>query len=398
MSRALVTYNDACRAIAAAKTIDAAKKISDKHEAMRVLAHQAGNIQVEIDHAELRIRATRRLGELLVAAKAAGQVHRGRERHLMMPARARLEDAGVTRKLSMTAQRLFGLEAELFEAQLGELRDAMAERGARVSLDIAGKVAKAQKLATRRADYKSRQLLGCTREDLVKLSASGARFGVVYADPNWEFRTWSDKGADRSPSQHYDTAPDGDILAYGPLIKSLACIDGAVLLLWVTGPQLPLGLKLIEASGFDYKTIAFIWPKLNAGLDPGAAFTAADFFMGAGHWSRAGGEICLLATLGAPSRLNADVRQTVIWPVGAHSEKPPLHDRIERLCAGPYLELFARAQVGGWTCWGDEIPRENFAGDAVAAQAIARARGRMAEKPAASKKAPRGKSKKKAKR
>jgi hypothetical protein len=30
------------------------------------------------------------------------------------------------------------------------------------------------------------------------------------------------------------------------------------------------------------------------------------------------------------------------------------HRRIERLVAGPYLELFARETKPGWECWGDE--------------------------------------------
>jgi N6-adenosine-specific RNA methylase IME4 len=35
--------------------------------------------------------------------------------------------------------------------------------------------------------------------------------------------------------------------------------------------------------------------------------------------------------------------------------------RIERLFAGSYLELYARRSVPGWTTWGNEIPRAQFA-------------------------------------
>jgi N6-adenosine-specific RNA methylase IME4 len=44
-------------------------------------------------------------------------------------------------------------------------------------------------------------------------------------------------------------------------------------------------------------------------------------------------------------------------PRDDHSRKPiGVYDRIERLFAGPYLELFARwAQPRpGWTYWGDQ--------------------------------------------
>ncbi|HEX9858797.1 MAG TPA: hypothetical protein VGA75_10620, partial [Paracoccaceae bacterium] len=31
--------------------------------------------------------------------------------------------------------------------------------------------------------------------------------------------------------------------------------------------------------------------------------------------------------------------------------------RLERLVGGPYLELFGRDAVPGWTVWGNEVPR-----------------------------------------
>jgi hypothetical protein len=64
----------------------------------------------------------------------------------------------------------------------------------------------------------------------------------------------------------------------------------------------------------------------------------------------------------------ADVRQVIIEPRREHSRKPDcVHERIERLVAGPYLELFARRERNGWTTWGNEVappqvaePRENW--------------------------------------
>jgi len=35
-----------------------------------------------------------------------------------------------------------------------------------------------------------------------------------------------------------------------------------------------------------------------------------------------------------------------------------VHSRIERLVAGPYLELFAHASRPGWTTWGNEVPSQ----------------------------------------
>jgi N6-adenosine-specific RNA methylase IME4 len=74
----------------------------------------------------------------------------------------------------------------------------------------------------------------------------------------------------------------------------------------------------------------------------------ADVAMGMGYWTRANTEPCLLATRGDPKRLNADVRMAIVEPRREHSRKPAcVHDRIERLVTGPYVELFARRKRPG---------------------------------------------------
>ena len=77
--------------------------------------------------------------------------------------------------------------------------------------------------------------------------------------------------------------------------------------------------------------------------------------MGLGYWTRANTEACLLATRGHPKRLRADIRQLIVAPRREHSRKPEaIYERIERLVAGPRLELFARQSRPGWTAWGNE--------------------------------------------
>ena len=74
---ALSRYDVACRALAAAKAVDDVMEIVAHADAVRVYARQAKNRQMEIDAAEIRIRAERRLGELMAAQKAS---RRGSER------------------------------------------------------------------------------------------------------------------------------------------------------------------------------------------------------------------------------------------------------------------------------------------------------------------------------
>ena len=75
-------------------------------------------------------------------------------------------------------------------------------------------------------------------------------------------------------------------------VADLAAPDSA-LFLWATFPQLPEALRLIEAWGFTYKSVAFVWLKKNKKAD--------SWFYGLGFWTRGNAEICLLATKGHPN-------------------------------------------------------------------------------------------------
>jgi hypothetical protein len=62
------------------------------------------------------------------------------------------------------------------------------------------------------------------------------------------------------------------------------------------------------------------------------------------------------ATRGKPPRRAKDVRRLVVDKRREHSRKPDcIRERIERLIAGPYLELFARETKPGWDCWGAQV-------------------------------------------
>jgi len=78
--------------------------------------------------------------------------------------------------------------------------------------------------------------------------------------------------------------------------------------------------------------------------------------MGNGYGTRHNAEDCWLGRRGKPQRKSKGVRELIVAPVREHSRKPDeVYQRIEALCAGPYVELFARQQWPGWICVGDEI-------------------------------------------
>lgn len=195
-------------------------------------------------------------------------------------------------------------------------------------------------------------------------------FGAILADPPWHFQTWAGarkSGAGiacRASEPSYTTMIDEDISSLP--IGELAA-DNCVLFIWTCWPVLERTFPILKTWGFTYKTCAFSWMK----ADPYRLW--ADEYtprMGLGYWTRSNTEPCLLATRGKPKRIAADIRQPIIDLPREHSRKPDgIHERIERLVAGPYLELFARQTRPGWTSWGNEVgkfDRRNTA-DAIAA-------------------------------
>jgi N6-adenosine-specific RNA methylase IME4 len=173
------------------------------------------------------------------------------------------------------------------------------------------------------------------------------KYNIIYADPPWTFRTYSNKGKGRSAEKHYNCMTKEGIQNLP--VKDI-CDKNCVLFLWVTYPCLKEGLELIEKWGFTYKTCAFSWIKLNKKNDRP--------FTGMGYYTRANNEICLLATKGKPlKRQSKAVKQVVLSKIEEHSKKPEeIRDRIVELFGDlPRIELFARQHAEGWDCWGNEV-------------------------------------------
>ena len=131
------------------------------------------------------------------------------------------------------------------------------------------------------------------------------KYSIIYADPPWRYEMKKGQGV---AENHYSTMGTEEI-----------CEKNCALFLWVTFPQLPEAFRVIKAWGFRYKTVAFVWIKLNR--------SGQGYFFGLGYWTRSNAEICLLATRGKPKRMG-DL---------------------------PRIELFARQRSPGWDAWGNEV-------------------------------------------
>ena len=172
------------------------------------------------------------------------------------------------------------------------------------------------------------------------------KYNIIYADPAWHFKTYSDKGTKRSALQHYNCLNINDI--YNLPIRSISD-DDYILFIWIIDSMFPEALETIKRWGFKYKTVAFTWVKQNKKSD--------GYFTGMGYWTRCNPEQCLLATKGKLKRISKSVKQLIVSRLEQHSKKPnDIRNRIVELCGDlPRIELFARQRTDGWDYWGNQV-------------------------------------------
>ena len=182
------------------------------------------------------------------------------------------------------------------------------------------------------------------RPGVIVLPTVPGGFRVVYADPAWRFAAFSEKGLSKSPQAHYDCMPLDAIKAM-PVAD--VCAKDAALFMWATWPMLPQALEVMADWGFTYKTGAS-WGKLSS--------TGAKLAFGTGYIFRSASEPLLVGTRGKPKWPNHSERGHWNAPIREHSRKPDaVIEAIERMCAGPRLELNARQRRPGWEAWGNQI-------------------------------------------
>ena len=169
------------------------------------------------------------------------------------------------------------------------------------------------------------------------------KYGIVYADPPWRYDMKRGNGV---AENHYPTMSIEEI---ADLPVNELADENCALFLWVTFPLLKEIWKVIDAWGFTYKSVAFVWIKQNKKAD--------SLFWGMGYWTRANAEICILATKGSPKRYSKRVHQVIVSHIEEHSKKPEeARRRIEQLMGDvPRIELFARRETPGWDVWGNEV-------------------------------------------
>lgn len=183
----LARYDAAVSALAECRTVDEAKDWMDRAAATAAYARMAEDKTLEIDAAEIRIRAERRLGEMLREQKAAGGMatgHRFAGGSQKVPPAVTLQEVGITKKLSARAQKIAAVPAPQFEAEVEDWRARVEQEGERVTarLESAGEgYTEADQKAEVMADY----------AEMARVVASDDRLTAAMA----EVATWKAKAA-----------------------------------------------------------------------------------------------------------------------------------------------------------------------------------------------------------
>jgi N6-adenosine-specific RNA methylase IME4 len=300
------------------------------------------------DAIEIKMEAERRGGRLLIVMAESGQRHSGRGHVKRVGLRSvtprpepKLSDLGVSKTESSRWQAVARLSADKWSSKKRHVK-GIAIASLEGDMEVV-RAARAERHRSKRAQRSQRERnMGETQ-----LALPEKKYGVILEDPEWRFEFWSEKGkTNSSADNHYSTSSLEIIKSRD--VGSIAA-DDCVLFLWVTVPLLPVGIEVMEARGFTYKT-NFNWHKNKAGT---------------GYWNRNKHEHLLVGTRGKiPAPAEGDQWESSLEAaVRKHSEKPELfYEMIEAYFPTlPKIELNARKARKGWDRWGDQAPQAEAA-------------------------------------
>jgi N6-adenosine-specific RNA methylase IME4 len=278
----------------------------------------------------------RRCEEVLAAEAKKRQAGAG-------PVSGRGAKSTASRKLSQTAPgrttnkvgAFFGISGRTVEkiAKVVEVAEAEPEKYGKLldDMDRTGRV---------NGPFKRLKVMrqaAAIRKEAPPLPGKGP-YRVIVADPPWHYEKRcadpSQRGAIPYPSMSIEAICAMDVKAFAQ--------DDCVLWLWTTNAHTREAFSVLDAWGFQQKTI-LTWVKDK---------------MGAGDWLRGQTEHCLMAVRGKPVVTLTNQTTVLHGPIRVHSRKPDeFYALVESLCPAPrYADLFSRYQHNDkWDCHGDEV-------------------------------------------
>ncbi len=173
------------------------------------------------------------------------------------------------------------------------------------------------------------------------------KYKIIYADPPWQthyFKERKDGWISRELPYKQMTDDEIKMLPIKNIVE-----DDAILFLWVIDNRIPMIKELMNAWGFEYKCVGFVWAK-KAKTTDGVNATFSSY-------TRRTCEFCYIGTRGRYIVKKKNSDQFIFEPKREHSRKPDIIRNliVEMIGNVPRIELFARQKTDGWDVWGNEV-------------------------------------------
>jgi len=177
------------------------------------------------------------------------------------------------------------------------------------------------------------------------------KYNIVYADPAWHF---SSKQLQKYSGKRFSSLDkeyiNSDSKEFEKWDVEYFLDNDAACFMWTTDAHIPNAISLLNAWGFKYTTVAFIWSKKTSTGKQVATL---------GAWTMKNCEICLLGTRGKMLKYKKanNVYQLTEAERTNHSKKPDIFaEKIINIFGDlPRIELFARDRKTGWDVFGNEV-------------------------------------------
>jgi N6-adenosine-specific RNA methylase IME4 len=316
--------------LAKSKSVDEVRDIADKAAAVAAyLRVKNASTESQNDAAEIRLRAERRLGELLSETpKAKGPRLKGRTvgGPLVQPPKDEpptLADQGIKKGDAAKWQKLAKIPEKKFETLVEETK----AKGQRLTTSAPLKMLRQEEKAKKAAELRAKPI-----------PQAAGRFDVIVIDPPW----MHDKRAEDVTQRGQGDYPRMTLEEIKALPVADRAEENCILWCWVTNQHMRQAFECLDAWGFVEKSI-LTWGK--------------DHF-GNGDWLRGQTEHCILAVKGSPIVTLTNQSTLLEGEKREHSRKPEtFYELVESLCPGTKLEMFAQTPREGWAAWGSDAQK-----------------------------------------
>lgn len=180
---------------------------------------------------------------------------------------------------------------------------------------------------------------------------SGDKYQIIYCDPPWWYNKRNNDGTrfGKGLWSAYQPMKESELLELAPFVQSLAA-DRCLMFMWVTAPHMATAIRLLDAWGFTYVTVAFVWEKVDK---RGNSRKLPGFYTASNQ------EFLILGRKGGKHRPAVKMLSQVVKHrcTSNHSEKPAIfRELIEVMYPDRRrIELFARHTAPDWDAWGNEV-------------------------------------------